>query len=277
MAKYISAELYKVAHRKYPYGFLAVILGGIALVFLMIRWEDRLETVWVVGFSDMVSGLTILLTTGLYLVLCTCDMVFSEQYKHNTLKNEVSFGLPRSRIYLGKLFTAMLLSVVLCAVIIAFYLGLAAVIFPKSEEMWAAWGYASWQEAVDRGIYSVSASLLRLAKVLLMAFPLWLGGLCFVYMLQVALKSSTVAVVVYVVVLLQGSGFLELFRVILPKLQPLYRMLMVCHLMTPFNQLFSDKPSDLSQLTLYAWVLGLSWAVVSTAVGLWVFRKREIS
>ena len=36
---------------------------------------------------------------GLYLVAVGGDAVFSEQYKYNTLKNEVSYGLTRVQVY----------------------------------------------------------------------------------------------------------------------------------------------------------------------------------
>lgn len=116
MLKYMNAEFYKVTHRVYPAGFLGVILGGIALIMVLLRQNAGPGA----SFDFMVGALCMALSVGLYLVVITCDMVFSDQYKYNTLKNEVAYGLPRARIYLGKLAATAIVSVVLCAVILAF-------------------------------------------------------------------------------------------------------------------------------------------------------------
>lgn len=126
MLKYMNAEFYKVTHRVYPAGFLGVILGGIALIMVLLRQNAGPGA----SFDFMVGALCMALSVGLYLVVITCDMVFSDQYKYNTLKNEVAYGLPRARIYLGKLAATAIVSVVLCAVILAFYLLLARLLFP---------------------------------------------------------------------------------------------------------------------------------------------------
>ena len=48
-------------------------------------------------------------------------MIFSEQYKYHTLKNEVSFGIPRTRIYLSRWAAVFLVMLLLYAVLVAVY------------------------------------------------------------------------------------------------------------------------------------------------------------
>ncbi len=250
MIEYLSAEFYKVRHRAYPWAFLAVVLGGIAFGFLTIKLNAGPGA----AAGTMVTGLMFLLSIGLYLVILVCDMVFSEQYKHNTLKNEVSYGLPRARIYLGKLVASILTAVVLCAVILAFFMALSCLLFPVGEDM--------------------AESMATLGQALLMAFPLWLGGLGFFLMLSFLMKGSTAAAILYAVLMSMGGGFLELIGQFLPKLEPTLTAIQNALLITPFNQL-PYRPME--ELLPYAWVLGMVWFVLSAAVGLTAFQKREIS
>lgn len=250
MGKYLNAELYKVNHRFYQWGFLAVVLGGIAFGQLVIKLNAGPGAT----AGIMVGGLAMLLAVGLYLVMIICDMVFSEQYKHNTLKNEVSYGLPRERIYLGKLIASIMVAVALCAVIIAFFIGFSCLLFPVGEDM--------------------GETLAALGQALTVAFPLWLGGLGFFLMLSFALKGSTAAAILYAVLMSMGGGILDLFGGLLPKLKPALTTIQNCLLLTPFNQMHY-RPME--ELIPYAWALGMAWFVLSTAVGLIFFKKREIN
>ena len=94
MRNYLAAECYKTFRRKYFYIILAVCLG-LEAVLLWGYW-----TTWKWGNSNVDFYSTaimvpFMLSIGLYATIVTGDIVFSEQYKNNTLKNEVSYGLSR--------------------------------------------------------------------------------------------------------------------------------------------------------------------------------------
>lgn len=249
MVKYLNAEIYKLTHRKtYLFGFFAFILGGVAAFMLLCKYNAGSGAT----LNFFLTNLPTLFLTGLYLVLMVSDMVYSDQYKFNTLKNEASFGLPRVRIYLGKLIATAMAAVVICAIIILFYTVFAAVLFPMEE-----------------GIEEV---LKHLGQTLLLSLPLWLGGLGFGYMLLFVMKGSTSATMVYVLVMGMTGTVLDLLELIQPKLMELLEKIRACLLMTPFDQM------DLSPAGLgNAWLVGMGWLLVSTLIGLAVFQKREIS
>ncbi len=120
MRNYLAAECYKTFRRKYFYIALAVCLG-LELVLLGGYW---LTLSWGnpnVTFSSTAVLVPFLLGMGLYAPLITGDIVFSDQYKNNTLKNEVSYGVPRARIYLGKLLVSTGVAVLAAVVIGIFY------------------------------------------------------------------------------------------------------------------------------------------------------------
>ena len=98
MRNYLTAECYKVFRRKDPYLTLLVVLAleGVLL------WGCWLTSSWGnegMNFYSAATLVAVMLSIGVYAPLLTCDMVFSEQYKQNTLKNEVAYGLPRAQPY----------------------------------------------------------------------------------------------------------------------------------------------------------------------------------
>ena len=246
MVKYLDAELYKVRHRAYLFGFLAVILGGITALFALVKLEGSLNVV----VDDMVNILRMALIAGLYLVVAICDMVFSDQYKFNTLKNEVSYGLPRMRIYFGKLISAAIMCEILCAVIVAYYLLLSLLLFPQGE--------------------ALSEVLKGAGEQLLQALPLWFGGLGLFQALLFTTKGSTSATVIYFLVVGMLDSVLDLLSLLLPSMTKLCQTLTDWLLQTPFAQ---GPGLDIP----HAWLVGMGWLAVSTLVGAFVFQKREIN
>lgn len=109
------------------------------------------------SFGDSLSLLTPFFTVGLYLAVVVADEVFSDQYKNDTLKNEVSFGLPRRRIYLGKLVTAAGIGLLLAFLTLLVYAVLCRVLLPGAVGDWV----------------QIQTFLFRL----LGALPLWMGAL----------------------------------------------------------------------------------------------------
>lgn len=263
MVKYLNAECYKAFHRKYFYIFSGVILTLIAAFLLLLRVEGLGQSqtdggmimVQRVSVADLLGVLTMMLSAGLYFLLIAADVVFSEQYKHNTLKNEVSYGLSRVRIYLGKLITSALVAVLLCLVLVGGYALLSAAMFPIGE--------------------GIGEGLRLLGGWLLVSLPLWLGGLGFYHMLQFLLKGSTAATVAYVMVIaILGSGFLELMSVFIPALEPINDLVVAISLNTPFSLM---RQQSAESLMGYSWALGMGWLTVSTLVGLIGFSKKEIN
>lgn len=258
MVKYLNAECYKAFRRKYIFIFAGISLALVAFFLFLIRVESRSVVDDVITMRVDVSSLIGIviqgLIMGLYLLMIAADVVFSEQYKHNTLKNEVSFGLPRLRIYIGKLLASFFVAVVLCVVLVGGYLGMGFVLFPAGEE--------------------IGESLRLLTLCLLVALPLWMGGLGLFNMLQFFLKGSTAATIVYIMVLGVGSGFLDLMAVFLPTMQPLADLLRTISLNTPFDLMIQQGPESAMG---YAWTLGMAWLGVSTLVGAMGFQKKEIN
>ncbi len=254
MLKYLRAEFYKAFHRRaYTGGALAFLLGGEIFLLLLIKFTGNP----LVSLDGIISVLTMALSVGLYLVLMLCDLVFSDQYKLNTLKNEVSYGVSRGRIYLGKLIASMGVAVLACLLALAVWLGVGGALFPVETPL--------------------GELLPQLGMILAGAIPLWLGGLGFCHMLLFVTKGSTMATVLYVLVMgaadtcmkliaLFSSWFVEPYQAIRAWLPPV-----------PFETLAGDVAADPGAALLHAWLVGLVWMGASTVIGYVTFQKREIN
>ncbi len=243
MANYLRAELYKIFRRKYTYGFFLFLLGGAALLVSLWVYTNTLDNH--VDFATSAGFLMNLLGLGFYVVLVTGDIAFSDQYKFNTLKNEVSYGIPRARLYLGKLAMAYATALFACAAVIGFYLALSGILFPHNPAM----------DAVVLG---------ELGKMLMSILPLWLGAQALSFFFLAFFKSSMAASFAFVGVLVALPQVVKLLAFFVDiRFASLNRFLL--------TEAYKSMPLGGN------WAVGGVWLVVSTALGLLSLRRREIS
>ena len=255
MVNYIRAELYKVFRRKYTWITLVVVLALESL--LVAGWAFTNSHGNHVDFYTGAGMLCSLLSLGFYATLLTCDMVFADQYKAGTLKNEVSFGIPRVRIYLGKYVVQLVLSLLFMAVMVVFYLGLCYLVLYRDPKM----------DGVAMQI---------VGYCLLTALPLWIGVLACanacLFLIRSELAASIAAVCVFVMIppVLEVCGALFIATPAYPVFQFLHRYM---------PTVMVDTASTIAGDWAYcgqAWIVGAIWLAVFTALGISAFRKKEI-
>lgn len=244
MLNYIKAELYKVRRRPAVWAGLPVLLllEGIFLVLVRLSASQEMT------FGDMAYLLESMLLFGFVLLLSPANVVFSEQYKHRTLRNEVEFGLPRRRIYLGKLVTSLLLACLTCLALLAVWLGGSMLLT----------GDLSGMDMLPR--------LTELGHNLLLFLPLWLGALGLYHALQFAVHSSAGAIMLYLGYFL----IIEPFGIFLEEVGAGPLSLLVRQV--SFSMALTGENAGI----LRAWLVGLGWLVGSTAAGLALFHRRDI-
>lgn len=258
MGNYLKAELYKVCRRKYLWITLAVTLG--LEILLVLGYLTISISGSSMSAAKGVTNLLVLLSLGFYATVLTGDMVFADQYKNATLKNEVSYGVPRSRIYLGKLLAQLTVAVLLCAAVVGVYLGLCLLTQTRDR-------------AAD------AAALASVGYGLAAALPLWVGvqGLsCALYFLisnstwSAVVTVGTVSVLPYLIyfaaLILQGSGG----NLGGDALMAVYKNMPATLLETAV-----ERAGDWA-LCGRAWLVGAAWLAASTAAGLFGFCRREI-
>ena len=133
MLNYLRAELYKLCHRKSFWITLGVFVALEALLvwgFTFVNANGGRAF-----FDDCVMDIIPrILPLGGYLTLLAGDMVFAGQYRNATLKNEVSFGIPRWRIYLGKFIAQLITALILCLAMVGFYVAACRLCLPDGGD-----------------------------------------------------------------------------------------------------------------------------------------------
>lgn len=255
MLNYISAELYKLRRKKSLFIGMAALLALESLLFAPHLWVDDIPLA-----DTLVVFLNIVLPFGLFLAPVFAVLAFDNQYGHATLKNEVVFGIPKSRIYLGKLLSGMLVGTLAAAVVIGWYLLLLTLTAgaPMEARPWAQ-------------------LLVNIAS----AWLTWLAALSFAMFLLFSMKSSAGAMIVaYLIAFIGvpvgmiGAGEGSALWV---------RLSVNLFYSAPYKKFWYDMGMDVNgSLPLswgpltYAIVVCALWVGIFTALGLLLFRRREI-
>lgn len=250
MRNYLAAECFKVFRRKYFYVTMAIFLA-LEGILLWGYWRTYSWGNPQVSFYSTSMIVALLLSFGMYATFGTGDMVFSDQYKHTTLKNEVSYGIPRVRIYLGKLLVSLLVAFVACAVLVGFYLAGCWLLFPHSGEDGQA--------------------LAIVGYCLAGALPLWMAAQAVVLACYFHVRSSAMAAFLGVGILAVLPLILQVFGLIF---HPAFEVL---RQFTPIVMMDNLKNTafDSGYIAL-CWATGLVWFAGATALGLGLFQKKEI-
>ena len=247
MLNYISAELYKVRRRKSTWALLALLLGLESLYILLFAHGECYE---------LLNAFVTTLTLGLPMALLLSALVCSDMGRSGTLKNELSAGLPRSRIYLGKLLSALIVALIALALVVGLCLAAGGLLFRHSDP------------AQDR------AALAVVGYCLAAALPLWVGGLGLAQMLFFLVPCPGAAESLYFVwfVFLDWMASLITWNAQGPLAQAAAALQSLL-LSWTFGQLEGVLTRE---LLAHSWLVGLGWLAVTSSVGVVVFRRREL-
>ena len=115
MLKLIHADLYKSFHRIYLYVFMAV-MGGVTILYNCIYASQGAPRETAFHFTLLLLGYP------LYFVVMFVDIILAEENKEHTLKNTISFGVSRTKLFFAKNISAIIVTIVVAAVtVVVFY------------------------------------------------------------------------------------------------------------------------------------------------------------
>ena len=267
MLNYLRAELYKLCHRRSFWVTLGVMLGLEALLvwgFTFVNAHGGRAY-----FDDCVMDIIPrILSLGGYFTVVAGDMVFAGQYRNATLKNEVSFGIPRWRIYMGKFIAQLIAAFVLCFVMIGFYVATCRLCLPSVGD-YAYMGYTDMDTA---------QVMLLLGKCLLAALPVWIGAqatVCACLFIIRGGAASTITAVAIFGALPYVMWLVGLMYSAYPFGQTLLRVREWMPTVMLDNMLFYLR-GDYGEWLAKMCLTGGFWLVGSTALGLLTFQRREI-
>ena len=250
MHNYISAEWYKLRRTKGFFIAFGVLLALIALLFYPTAW--RMKPLFPVYTGAYIMGLLL----GFFLAPIFAVKAFDDQYGRGTMKNEVVFGIPRRRIYLGKLAFGALAGTAAALLVLGFYLLLCVLAGGLGDE--------------DALLY-----IELCVQGTLFVLPLWLASLSLAFCLQAVIKSSAGATV---------ADYLFLFfltPVALvgseePTASHVVNFINKCFFVSPYRRFYMVGATEQVSGMGYSWLVGLGWVAATTLVGLAALSRKEI-
>jgi ABC-2 type transport system permease protein len=253
MLNYIKSELYRTTHRKYTYvlvgasSLLCILVNVLALLLMKDNPEiNRLS------MSDILMISTGLFTMIYYAIIMIVDIVFSDEHKHQTLKNTVSFGINRTKIYLGKFISELIVAIISLAIVTTVLI-LSSYIFLGSD-----------------GATTVEA-LKNFGTKLFAVFPLWITGIAIANLLAFNIKNNNIFAFAYlgVVAVFPGIiGILTYYKPVFVKIQS--------YLVSYNIKFIVTQDRILSEDIIKFYVLGIVYITLITVIGIISFRRKEI-
>ena len=136
MLNYMKSEWYRVFHEKSIYTFNGTCAAMILLLNIGNGIMRQVEENFPYGtthfsFSILLGSENMLL----FLAMLLGYIVFGEEYKHKTLKNSISFGLSRQKIFLGKVLVGVGVSFLSMAFLVLIYGGSGYLLLEVSEDL----------------------------------------------------------------------------------------------------------------------------------------------
>ena len=243
MFKLIKADLYKSFHRMYLYIFVAV-MAGLAILYNVILGANGASRE--ISFGSSLS----LLLFPLYLVFSFADIVTAEENKEHTLKNTISYGISRSKLYIAKNISSILVSGFVALVTLAAFFG--------SGYMLLTPGAGFTTEFLSDYFIRISIAML-----------IYIAGINLGTMLAVLIKKNSLFSLCYIGLLM----FPPLVFKLLSLINPIFEKGEFAMLSTQI-QVIAIVPS--SEMMTSVWI-ALAHIVVFNILGLIFFKRQEIN
>ena len=260
MLNYLSAELWGMTRRRTVCIGWGIYLLLVILVSLTIRGNTPWECLIV--FQNF-------MVVGLYVAFPLAGWAGGGLDRAGGLVNEVAFGLPRTRIYLGKLAAALLVGMALFLLTtVAFFLGALtpeAVLEMAGED----------RQLVGAGL------LLAMCNSL----PRYVGAVSLSYFLAFSLRPSGVGTVLYYLYITVGELTLAAVRVmgmgavgnVINHLAETVRPFLLSNTYFSYGIVSASSALEDGSWPLgNSWLTGALWLGLTTGLGLLLFRRREI-
>jgi ABC-2 type transport system permease protein len=247
MLNYIKAELYRNFNRAH----LWVYSGVIAAMALALNILVKIGNAPNMDLSWLFEMMTQMLILPIFLVATFIDITTAEESKNLTLKNAVSFGVPRSKIALSKVIVTVILSFVSAFIIFTVFFGSGAVLF---------------------GIGEGSMPVIRDASIkILAALPLWIGAISVGTFIALVISNSTTAAFVYAGVFTVISGVVNLLIMLVSEKFSYVSKILIT------TQLANLKEPNLGNSTLMTAVgIGIAYTLLFTILSMLYIKKKEI-
>ncbi|MGL5066317.1 MAG: hypothetical protein ACRC6T_00615 [Sarcina sp.] len=133
MINYMRSEIYRNLRAKGNYIFPFVLISLVILLNVVLWGCNQIEAGFPYAttkfaFSNLYGSLQFLM------ILCCFigGLIFGQEYKNQTLKNAISFGISKSIIYLTKLLLSVIYSLIVAVLVLVAFIGSAYLLLENS-------------------------------------------------------------------------------------------------------------------------------------------------
>ncbi|MCM0647223.1 ABC transporter permease [Clostridium swellfunianum] len=247
MFNYIKAELYRNFNRMYFWMFTGII-AALPLLLIIV---SKVNSISGVNLSMLLDTTLLMLSMPVFMLAGIIDMVTSEENKHQTMRNVITFGVPRHKFILSKLIVSVILAFIAAFIIMTVFYGSTAILF-----------------GIDEG---VAAILPKVAIRLLTAIPLWIGAISIGTFLGIAITNNTLFGFAYAgVFFLTSKIIFVLSYFVSEKFAKLNKYLIT-------TRLAGLKAPNLTSNELWTSALiGLAYTVAFAVISMLYFNRKEV-
>lgn len=258
MLNYIKSEFYRNINTKgnyiFLFGFMAfacflnIVLGTFANNDHSFRYGST-----AFSFSSFYTCMTPIILICLVFVSLMC----SQEFKHNTLKNSISYGISRSQIYFSKFFVEIVIGTINLVLISASYIISAYIMLE------------------DSGILHFN----YLIRAIVACIPLFLVGVILAHCLYFIFENEISVWTTWIIIMMVIPKILSM----LGKKIVVFNKISSC---MPINIMSTYTYQEGSVSVLMSWmdkqvfikcfVVGIIGTIIFYTLGLVLFKKRDI-
>ena len=249
MLNIVKSELYKTIHRKCTYVFFIVF--GVGGFFFNLLLKVLMKGEFTANPGDVVldGWEQIVVAMGWYLVYMIAQTVHSNESKLCVLKNSISYGSNRTKIYIGR-YIAQLIALVVSVAVVAGLVILGVQLFFGGV---TAEGAKTYYEYI--GIMMV----------------MWVAAISMAHALAMNLNSNTLATVIYILYFSLTTDLLSILQFALPN-NGVVKFLRDNEIRTfAINML-----GEISDKWKQGMLIALVYLVVTFVLGIFLFRRKEV-
>lgn len=254
----LKAEWYKLTHRAYPFIFLLLSMGCAVIIVLVTKILLPMMEHFNMGYdAGQVLDMGFYASSSIvwYLLIITEDIAFTSEYKYRTMKNVITRGENRTKLYLSRLIMACTVLTIGVVLVTVTYM-ISVKIFYGADPTLTLDGYVSLTKQVLCGLF------------------LWMGSQSLIHMMAFLIQNE----------MLWGCGYLAIFS-FLPNgvwiLKSVFGenaaldLFSDALLTTQMTNLVNDGVQDAGTM-LNCFLMGAAYMAVTTVVGILFFRRKEV-
>jgi ABC-2 type transport system permease protein len=228
-----------------------IYTGSIAALALTINILGRINNIPGMSLSMLLDTLLYVMVIPVFLVAGIVDMVTAEENKHQTMRNVITFGVPRYKLILSKIIVSIILSFITAFIVLGLFYGSAAVLF-----------------GIDPG---VKAILPIVSVRILTAVPLWIGAVTLGTFLGMAINNNTQFGFAHAGVFFLTSKIISILSYVVSDKFTVVNKYLITTRLTSLRT--PEIPSN--ELWLSA-LIGLAYTLVFAGLSILFFNKKEV-